>query len=519
MTLKSIEITPIIFLARRIKRRLKSLINNKKLYKVAVGGFYLESNSFVGGETTLDDFKNQTFAEGSAISRNSAGSASEFAGAWDVLIQAECELIPTLIAYSSPRPPMTKDALDTITETILNSIPTDIDGVYLMLHGSAWAHHEDDPEGVLLTKIRQKIGPNKFIAISLDLHAYFTEQMLKAVDIVSAYKTCPHLDLYETGARSAEILVQALRGEIKPKTVMAIAPMITPPEHHDHNRAPFKTLMDATRKTQSGKVLIASLLATQPWLNVPELTWKAIFTVDGDVEYGQKQAQELIDQAWALRKEFLSVTAKPVAIAFEEALAMGTPTVIADMGDATNGGSLGDSTEVLRVALASKSSGSVAVSITEPKAVLICEKSVGQKVQLTIGSGQPGSYNEKVLVNAKVIATANKKISYTHPAALDVVDDPRLSALIEVDHPTIEIYIVLHSQPVRVIDPVIYELFDLKVGEIGVLQGKSHVSFIPGFARITPRYVLADTLGPTAANLPSLPFTKRMKPLYPFEDI
>ena len=495
------------------------MINNKTLYKVAVGGFYLESNSFVGGETSLLDFKNQTFAQGEEISRNSAGSASEFAGAWDVLTQAGCELIPTLIAYSSPRPPMTKEALDTITETILQAIPIDVDGVYLMLHGSAWAHHEDDPEGVLLTKIRQKIGPNKFIAISLDLHAYFTEQMLKAVDIVSAYKTCPHLDLYETGARSAEILVQALRGEIKPKTVMAIAPMITPPEHHDHNRAPFKTLMDATRKTQSGKVLIASLLATQPWLNVPELTWKAIITVDGDVEYGQKQAQELIDQAWALRKEFLSVTAKPVAIAFEEALAMGTPTVIADMGDATNGGSLGDSTEVLRVALASKNSGSVAVSITEPKAVLICEKSVGQKVQLTIGSGQPGSYNEKVLVNAKVIATANKKISYTHPAALDVVDDPGLSALIEVDHPTIEIYIVLHSQPVRVIDPVIYELFDLKVGEIGVLQGKSHVSFIPGFARITPRYVLADTLGPTAANLPSLPFTKRMKPLYPFEDI
>ncbi len=498
---------------------MKSLINNKTLYKVAVGGFYLESNSFVGGETSLLDFKNQTFAQGEEISRNSAGSASEFAGAWDVLTQAGCELIPTLIAYSSPRPPMTKEALDTITETILQAIPIDVDGVYLMLHGSAWAHHEDDPEGVLLTKIRQKIGPNKFIAISLDLHAYFTEQMLKAVDIVSAYKTCPHLDLYETGARSAEILVQALRGEVKPKTVMAIAPMITPPEHHDHNRAPFKTLMDATRKTQSGKVLIASLLATQPWLNVPELTWKAIITVDGDVEYGQKQAQELIDQAWALRKEFLSVTAKPVAIAFEEALAMGTPTVIADMGDATNGGSLGDSTEVLRVALASKNSGSVAVSITEPKAVLICEKSVGQKVQLTIGSGQPGSYNEKVLVNAKVIATANKKISYTHPAALDVVDDPGLSALIEVDHPTIEIYIVLHSQPVRVIDPVIYELFDLKVGEIGVLQGKSHVSFIPGFARITPRYVLADTLGPTAANLPSLPFTKRMKPLYPFEDI
>jgi hypothetical protein len=70
---------------------VKGLINNKKLYKVAVGGFYLESNSFVEGETTLIDFKNQTFAQGSAISRTSAGSSSEFAGAWDVLTEAGCD--------------------------------------------------------------------------------------------------------------------------------------------------------------------------------------------------------------------------------------------------------------------------------------------------------------------------------------------------------------------------------------------------------------------------------------------
>jgi microcystin degradation protein MlrC len=492
---------------------------NLKLHKVAIGGFYLESNSFVAGETTLTDFKNQTFAQGPAIFRTSAGSSSEFAGAWDVLTEAGCELIPTLIAYSSPRPPITKDALETITETILNAIPADIDGVYLMLHGSAWAHHEDDPEGSLLRQIREKIGPDRFIAISLDLHAYFTEQMLAAVDIVAAYKTCPHLDLYETGARSAEILVQALRGEVKPKTVMAMAPMITPPEHHDHNRAPFKTLMDATHKTQNGKVLIASLLATQPWLNVPELTWKAIITVDEDVAYGQEQAQNLIDQAWALRKEFLSLTAKPVREAFEEALAMQAPTVIADMGDATNGGALGDSTEVLRAAIASNSSGSLALSITDPDAVLRYQDFVGQQIPMALGAGEPGSYNEKVSLLARVIARENRKISYTHPAALDVIDNPGLSLLIEVKHPTIRIYIVLHSQPVRVIDPVIYELFDLELNEISVLQGKSHVSFIPGFARLTPRYVLADTLGPTSANLPSLPFTKRMRPLFPFEDI
>lgn len=492
---------------------------NKKRLKVAVGGFYIESNSFVQGQTSLVDFKNQTFVVGKEISRNSAGTSSEFAGAWDILKEADCILVPTLVAYSSPRPPLTKEALDTITQTILNAIPVDIDGVYLMLHGSAWAHHEDDPEGALLGKIRKKIGPKKFIAISLDLHAYFTKQMLEAVDIVSAYKTCPHLDLYETGARSAEILVQSLLGQVCPKTVMSIAPMITPPEHHDHNRAPFKTLMDATRQAQKGKVLIASLLATQPWLNVPELTWKAVITVDSDVTYGQKEADKLINQAWVLRREFLSNTAKPVYVAFEEALAMQAPTIIADIGDATNGGSLGDSTEVLRTSLGSQSKGSVAISLTEPDAVIKCQKFVGKKILLSLGTGKSGTYNEKVEVQATVIAIANKKIFYTHPAALDVIDNPGLSALITIEHPTLLIYVVLHSQPVRVIDPVIYELFNLKINEISLIQAKSHISFIPGFARITPRFILADTLGPTTANLASLSYTKRSIPLYPFEDI
>ena len=456
---------------------------------------------------------------GKAISRDSAGTSSEFAGAWDTLEEAGCILVPTLVAYSSPRPPLTKEALDTITQTILNAIPMDIDGVYLMLHGSAWAHHENDPEGVLLRKIREKIGPRKFIAISLDLHAYFTKQMLEAIDIVSAYKTCPHLDLYETGTRAAEILVQSLFGQVRPKTVMAIAPMITPPEHHDHNRAPFKTLMDATKQAQKGKVLIASLLATQPWLDVPELTWKAVITVDDDVVYGQREAENLISQAWALRQKFLNMTANPVRIAFEEALAMQAPTVIADMGDATNGGSLGDSTEVLRTSILSSSKGSLAISLTEPDAVIKCQGYTGQKLLLSLGTGKPGSYNEKVLVHANVIAMANSKISYTHPAALNVVDNPGLSVLITIEHPTLLIYIVLHSQPVRVIDPVIYQLFDLKINEISLIQAKSHVSFIPGFAQITPRYVLANTLGPTTANLVSLPFTRRPIPLYPFEDI
>jgi microcystin degradation protein MlrC len=278
--------------------------------------------------------------------------------------------------------------------------------------------------------------------------------------------------------------------------------------------------MESCRNVEGDNVLIASLLATQPWLDGPELTWKAIVTVDGDIAHGSHVAQSLIDQAWAVRHDFLSASAKPVNQALEEALSMGSPYVIADIGDATNGGSLGDSTQVLRAAIASQLKGSVILSITDPAGVLACQKNFsGKTISLTIGSGPEGSYNQKTEILGTIKGITNRKIAYTHPAALNTIDDPGLAALIEVSHASLNLLIVLHSNPVRVIDPTIYELFDLDLSQFDVLQAKSHVSFIAGFSRVTPNYILADTLGPTAADLKTLPFKKRPRPLYPFERI
>ncbi|MBV8395295.1 MAG: MlrC domain protein, partial [Actinobacteria bacterium] len=48
---------------------------------------------------------------------------------------------------------------------------------------------------------------------------------------------------------------------------------------------------------------------------------------------------------------------------------------------------------------------------------------------------------------------------------------------------------------------------------------KSHISFKAGFAHLTDRSVVADTPGPTTCNLPTLPYSRRPRPLYPFEDV
>ena len=487
--------------------------------KIAVAAFSIESNSFAHGQTTLDDFKKQIFFVGEDITRDCAGPTVELAGAWDVFSKSGVEILPTLVATSSPRPPVTQDAFEKISAGIVNAITDDVDGVYLSLHGASYCQHDDDPEGTLLEMVRKKIGPHKLISISLDLHAYYTKKMLTYADIATAYRTAPHIDLYETGARAAQLLVDALEGKTKPKVFRAEAPMITSAERHDNTKGPFKELIDLCRKaeTQPG-VLTVSLLATQPWLDVSELGWKVIVTTTSADIDGQTIADEIARAAWDRREQFMETVALSPSQALHEAVTSKGLCAVSDLGDATNGGSPGDSTELLREALRSKDSGTFILSIADARAAASAyATSVGKEITLSLCDGGSGEYNERTTITGTIEKIAKKKIQYTHPAAGGSFDDPGESALIKITTSALTTYLVLHANPVRVIDPVIYELFDLDVREFSAVQAKSPNGFKVGFARVTSEFRLANTQGPTSADLFTLTFNKRPKPLFPFD--
>ncbi len=487
--------------------------------KIAVGAFSIESNSFAHGVTTLDDFKKQIYFVGSEITRDCAGPTVELAGAWDVFTEHGVEIVPTLVATSSPRPPVTRNAFETISSGIVSAIPSDVDGVYLSLHGASYCEHDDDPEGTLLEMVRKKIGPEKLISISLDLHAYYTKKMLANADIATAYRTAPHIDLFETGSRAAQLLVDALKNGQRPKVYRAEAAMITSAERHDNTKGPFKELIDLCRKAEETPgILSVSLLATQPWLDVEELGWKVIVTTSGVDVDGQTIADTIATEAWNRREQFMETVALSPQEALHQAVTSPSLCAVSDLGDATNGGSPGDSTVLLREALRSNDSGSFILSIADSRAAASAYATgVGKDITLSICDGAPGEYNERTTITGVIEKIANKKIAYTHPAAGGSLDDPGPSALIKITSSPLTTYLVLHSNPVRVIDPVIYELFDLDVRQFSAVQAKSPNGFKVGFARVTTDYRLANSEGPTSADLFTLTFDKRPKPLFPFE--
>ncbi|MDA2993147.1 MAG: M81 family metallopeptidase, partial [Actinomycetota bacterium] len=117
---------------------------------IAIGGFSIECNSFAPNSTSLEQLRSENFALGDEISRNSAGTSSELAGAWDVLAPLPLTLVPTALIAATPAPPVALDAFEFIKNEIVSRTPADVDGIYLMLHGSAYCREEIDPEGALL---------------------------------------------------------------------------------------------------------------------------------------------------------------------------------------------------------------------------------------------------------------------------------------------------------------------------------------------------------------------------------
>jgi microcystin degradation protein MlrC len=384
-----------------------------------------------------------------------------------------------------------------------------------MLHGSCVAHDEDDPEGRVLEELRRRLGPSRPIVASLDCHANLTQRMVESADAFTAYRTCPHVDTRRTGEQAGRVLAEAVAGRTRPVTAFASRPMITPPDLHDSSRDPFRRLMALNEEVERGGALASCLLPVQPWIDVPGLSWKAVVTADSDRALARAAAERLMSEAWAVRREFLAGTRPPIDEALELALAGPPPFVLGDAGDATNGGAIGDSTELLRAVLG-RGGANVLLSVRDAGAAALAVRAgAGAAVALELGTGGPGAYNERTRLVARVERLFDGEVVYTHPVNAGYRAATGAAALLVGPG---GLRVAVHSRSVGVIDPALYVALGADPAAAAVIQAKSHVSFKAGFDALTTRSVVAETGGPTTGALERLPYVRRPRPLYPFED-
>src|ERR1017187_5339201 len=184
--------------------------------RIAVGGFLHETNTFAPTKAVYEAFVQgggwPPMSQGLKLIETMRGINVGMAGFVPAAEALGWELVPTIWCAASPSAHVTKDAYERVAADIVGGIRAAgaIDGVYLDLHGAMVAEHLDDGEGEILRRVRQVIGNELPLVVSLDLHANVTPEMVEHADALIAYRTYPHVDMADTGRASADHLALLL---------------------------------------------------------------------------------------------------------------------------------------------------------------------------------------------------------------------------------------------------------------------------------------------------------------------
>jgi microcystin degradation protein MlrC len=187
------------------------------LARIAVGGFQHETNTFAPSKADYPAFEAgggwPGVQYGDDLFAAVEGANIPAAGAIQALRAHDHVLVGTAWAAASPSAQVTHDAYERIAGELVERLRAAgrVDGVYLDLHGAMVSDEFDDGEGELLRRVREAVGPRVPIAASLDLHANVTRAMLETADALVAYRTYPHVDMANTGARAARLLERMLK--------------------------------------------------------------------------------------------------------------------------------------------------------------------------------------------------------------------------------------------------------------------------------------------------------------------
>ncbi len=185
--------------------------------RIAIGGMQHETNTFAPSKADYAAFEAgggwPGVQYGESLFDAVAGANIPAQGAIEALLAMGHSLVATAWAAASPSAHVTSDAFERIVGEMVRRLQSaaPVDGVYLDLHGAMVTDAHDDGEGEILRRVREAVGPRVPIAASLDLHANVTRTMTDTADALVAYRSYPHIDMAETGARAARLLERMLR--------------------------------------------------------------------------------------------------------------------------------------------------------------------------------------------------------------------------------------------------------------------------------------------------------------------
>ena len=516
--------------------------------KFAILGISHETNTFSIVPATYEEFEKSGILRGQEIADKYATSDYTIAGYLQCAEELGFEVELLMHARTGPIGTITKDAYDRLSIEMLSMLRDQgpWDGVLLSNHGAAVSEEFPDMDAEFTRAVREIVGANVPVGITLDMHANISKDTVANTDVCIVWRTCPHLDTKLRGRKTAELIYRAARGEIKPVQFIEMPPLLVNIAQQFTGQEPMKGLVDdCMLANEIPNVLDTSISEGYPYADVVEMGMSWIAITDDDVELAEKVAKDMAAKAWPKRIDLnRHVPSIQVALAQangryigpkpggvenflpDDGSALGAfeasehshlgPIVLMDAGDNIGGGSSADSTHILKVAKEMGVTG-LLQSLYDPEAVEACVAAgIGAELALDVGGKTDDMHGEPVHIVGTVAVIDDGPYAETRPThgGGRFYNDGKRVIINTVDDMTILLTSKRSGNTAR------EQMYSMGINpeDYRIIIAKGVSSPRPAYQPIAAQIIIVNSPGVTSADLETFEYKHRRVPLYPFEE-
>lgn len=465
--------------------------------RIFMASFYLESNTFTNNKTIMSDF---LIKRGDEMLEDLACAG--------FLRDQGYELIPSISAEATPNGVLKLDDYNEIIGEILEPLSrnSDVDGIWINLHGSMQVEYINCGEAFLVSQMREIVGPNVPISVILDMHANFSYTFSKMVNIVVGYRTAPHTDIEDCYMQAAVLLDKSIKEKELPWNISVKIPITMPGEFATTDQFPVNYVMEQLNEIDKiENVWRSSFFTGMTWIDCTH--GRATITVSAtgkDRECVSTAISELALNVWEERHN-LKLPGKsyePIDAVLEADKDLARPIFISDSGDNITAGGSGDSAYFVELLLQTKVKDALVAGLIDPAAIAKCDSAgIGSLVSLSLGgANDPDSV---------IVELSNVEVKHIHRDARGNANGALISAK------GLDI-IVLGDRTMLISGEVLseygadYRNYHIIVVKLGYL--------FPELAKISQKSFMTMSKGSTMLDIKGYSYYKLKRPLYPLED-
>ena len=494
-------------------------MGNNAMTRVVVAMMEHETNTFSPVPTPLERFGRGGFGvpEGAEAYERFKGTGTGIGGLLDVADEAGWDIVTPIAGNAAPSGKVHADAYNYMSDAICNAVEAGCDAVMLDLHGAMVSETTIDGEGTLLARIRS-IAPDMPIAISLDLHANMTAEIVDNCTVLVGYKTYPHLDMYNAGEHAGRLLVRTLAGEVDPVMVWGSRPILAQTLRMGHEDEPMGPLLEIARMQESRGLLASSVFGGFPLADIWHAGVSVVTIADANRGAAEEARDVLLDGAWAERAEFM-FESEPLSQTIAEVKEMTDgPIILLDHADNAASGGTQDTVAVLAEVLGQQLEDVAMFAICDPAAVQeMTAAGVGNEVTLDLGgkTDMPaiGRDGEPLRVTGRVRALTDGQFPVTVPMGRGTQTDMGATGVLEVG----SVKIVVISRNVEPWDPGCFRSVGIEPTHMRYLILKSRIHYRAGFHDISTRDIPCNGVGVTSSDNSLFTFENVRRPIYPLD--